>query len=146
MDDGTDATPSSALRQALLAVLVVSPGQARSRKSLQSLFWGDSDGDRAAANLRTALYLLRQDLAAFGPDILLTDRMTIRLHHGRITAQEVERRPDFLEGLDLGLRGCEAFEDWLRFMRIGPADTRVEREYEASSGLVPPVPRKTACE
>ena len=64
MDDGTDATPSSALRQALLAVLVVSPGQARSRKSLQSLFWGDSDGDRAAANLRTALYLLRQDLAA----------------------------------------------------------------------------------
>lgn len=139
MDDGTDATPSSALRQALLAVLVVSPGQARSRKSLQSLFWGDLDGDRAAANLRTALYLLRQDLAAFGPDILLTDRMTIRPHHGRITAQEVERRPDFLEGLDLGLRGCEAFEDWLRFMRIGPADTRIEREYEASSGPVPTV-------
>lgn len=120
MDDGTDATPSSALRQALLAVLVVSPGQARSRKSLQSLFWSDSDGDRAAANLRTALYLLRQDLAAFGPDILLTDRMTIRLHHDRITAQQVERRPDFLEGLDLGLRGCEPFEDWLRLMRAGP--------------------------
>lgn len=120
LDDGTDVTPSSALRQALLAVLVVSPNQARSRKSLQSLFWADSDSEKAAASLRSTLYQVRQDLAAFGPEILLTDRMTIRLQTNRIRPQQTEIGQDFLEGLDIGLKGCEPFEDWLRLMRAGP--------------------------
>jgi len=141
LDDGTDVTPSSALRQALLAVLVVSPGQARSRKSLQSLFWGDSDSEKAAASLRNTLYLLRRDLAALGPDILLTDRTAVRLQQDRLSHFQPEPGPGFLEGLDLGLKGCEAFEDWMRLMRVGSTDTRIERECEASSGLVPPVRR-----
>ncbi len=98
----------------------LSPGQARSRRSLQALFWGDSDAGRAAASLRNTLYLLRQDLAALGPDILQGDRMAVRLQQDRLVCEGWQPGPAFLEGLDLGLRGCEGFEEWLRLNRSDP--------------------------
>ncbi|MEZ5797858.1 MAG: hypothetical protein R3D63_10510 [Paracoccaceae bacterium] len=120
MPDGTDCTPGSALRQALLAVLVLSPGQVRTRIMLQSMFWGDSGNARAAASLRTALYMLRRDLAPLGADPLLTDRVSVRLAPNRLTQGPFANGPGFLEGMDLSLNGCEGFEAWLRQMRTPP--------------------------
>lgn len=122
-DDGRDITPGSTLRQAILAVLISSPRQIRSRKSLQDLFWGEISPARASANLRTAIYLLRKDLAVLGPDILRTDRQTVSLAPDQIiTADAAPAGPGFLEGMDLALDGCGVFEDWLRDMRLADDD------------------------
>lgn len=121
-DDGLDMTPGSMLRQAILAVLICSPRQIKSRKSLQDLFWGDASAARASANLRTAIYQLRLDLADLGSDVLIADRHTISLAEGRIVAAETNYGgPTFLEGLDLPLAGCADFEDFLRDARLSDA-------------------------
>ncbi|MCU0906987.1 MAG: hypothetical protein MUF73_05950 [Rhodobacteraceae bacterium] len=112
----TDITPGSRLRQALLAVLATAPGQIRARRTLQEMFWGMAEPDRASANLRTALYLLRQDLSALGDDVLRSDRQTIALAPGRIRLGAAQGA-QFLEGMDLDLSDAEPFEDWLREMR-----------------------------
>lgn len=118
-DDGRDITPGSALRQAILAMLICAPRQMRSRKSLQDLFWGEADPARASANLRMAIYQLKRDLAVLGPDTLHADRHAVGLAEGRIVASGPRPGgPDFLEGLDLPLQGCGGFEDVLRDMRL----------------------------
>lgn len=118
MSNGADITPGSQLRQAILAVLVAAPGQIRSRRSLQDMFWGSVDPARASASLRTALYLLRRDLASLGWDVLSADRQTVALRPGCLVGQAANRPdPCFLEGMDLPLDDCEGFEDWLRSMR-----------------------------
>lgn len=48
--------------QSLLAYLLVYRDRAHSRSVLATLFWGESDEARAHANLRNALYALRQTL------------------------------------------------------------------------------------
>lgn len=125
-DDGLDVTPGGALRQAILAVLATSKGQIKSRRALQDMFWGHETPDRASANLRTAIYQLRQDLKLLGPEVLVADRHAISLAPGRIDVST--RQADdgfFLEGLDLGMVGTEVFEDWLREKRL--EDTGEER-------------------
>ena len=118
IDDTQDITPTSPLRQALLAVLVLSPRQMKARKSLQSMFWGSADPAHAAANLRTALYQLRQDLAALGPAVLQADRQMVSLHPGLVEADfGADPGLEVLEGLDLPLADCDGFEDWLRALR-----------------------------
>jgi hypothetical protein len=121
--EGVDITPGSTLRQAILAVLICAPRQIKSRKSLQDLFWGDAAPERASANLRTALYQLRLDLALLGPDLWTADRQTIGLAPGRIVWGDADvGGAAFLEGLDLPLDGCAGFEDFLRDMRLSGAD------------------------
>ncbi len=121
-----DITPGSQLRQALLAVLATAPGQIKARRTLQEMFWGMAEPERASANLRTALYLLRQDLAALGADVLRSDRQTIALAHGRILVRAPREEAgaeagQFLEGMDLDLKDAEPFEEWLREMRSSHA-------------------------
>ena len=59
----------------LAAYLFWQQGHWVRRDLLRGLLWGDLDEERAAANLRTALYLLRRALAAGGvPDDLLKIR------------------------------------------------------------------------
>jgi hypothetical protein len=128
LDDGTDVTPGSPLRQAILAVLTAAPDQIRARKSLQDMFWGSADPARAAASLRSALYLLRQDLAVLGPDWLRADRLTVGLQPGRLLATDPGQQGHILlEGMDLALDDCEGFEDWLRGMRQTAADVGEQR-------------------
>jgi hypothetical protein len=116
--DGLDVTPGGALRQAILAVLATSTGQIRARKVLQDMFWGHETVERASANLRTAIYQLRQDLRSLGPDLLLADRHAISLAPGRLEARARQEGDGlFLEGIDLGMAGTEGFEDWLRDRR-----------------------------
>lgn len=122
-DDGLDITPGSLLRQAILAVLICAPWQIKSRKTLQDLFWSKTGPDRASANLRTAVYQLRLDLAALGPDVVIADRQTIGLTPGRIIATSANPGgQSFLEGLDLPLEGAAGFEEYLRDMRLAGSD------------------------
>lgn len=118
---GTDITPSSPLRQAILAVLLEARGQSKSRRSLQEMFWGSATRAKSAANLRTAIYLLKRDLAALGDNAIKADRNVLSLAPNRIS---LERRgttgAQYLEGMDLELQDCEGFEDWLREKRCGP--------------------------
>lgn len=120
-DDARDITPTSPLRQALLAVLILAPRQMKARKSLQGMFWGSADSAHAAANLRTALYQLRQDLMPLGPHVVQADRQMVSLRPGVIAADTGANSgpegPDLLEGLDLALADCDGFEDWLRSLR-----------------------------
>lgn len=118
VEDGRDIAPTSPLRQALLAVLISTPRQIKSRKSLQDMFWGASGPSRAAANLRSALYHLRRDLIFLGPDAICANRQLVSLRPGAIDydlTTECQLEP--LEGLDLALNGCDGFEDWLRTFR-----------------------------
>ncbi|MDP3195416.1 hypothetical protein [Tabrizicola sp.] len=123
-DDARDITPTSPLRQALLAVLILAPRQMKARKSLQSMFWGSADAAHAAANLRTALYQLRQDLMPLGPEVLQADRQMVSLSPGVIAADlGADTGLDLLEGLDLPLADCDGFEDWLRSLRQSGSPT-----------------------
>lgn len=140
-DDARDITPTSPLRQALLAVLILAPRQMKARKSLQSMFWGSADPAHAAANLRTALYQLRHDLMPLGPEVLQTDRQMVSLSPGVIAADlGADNGLDLLEGLDLPLADCDGFEDWLRSLRQSRRPT--EADDAAAPHGSPPVAAK----
>jgi DNA-binding SARP family transcriptional activator len=70
-DDGAPLGGAAARRRALavLAVIVASNGRGVSRDRLSTLFWPESDGERARANLKQALFALRRDLGQ--PELLL---------------------------------------------------------------------------
>ena len=137
-DDGQDITPGSMLRQAILAVLICAPRQTKSRKSLQDMFWGEADAARASANLRTALYQLRHDLASLGADALVADRNVVSLTPGRIPAPGADCRGlGFLEGLDLALDGCTGFEDFLREMRLCDTEPEDSASWTVPDGFCP---------
>lgn len=120
--EGVDVTPKGLLRRALLAVLLLSPGQSRSRSFLIDMFWGASTPAKSAASLRTALSELRKELRVLGEDCIEADRYSVRLRPGAISRDpedgQQDGHVDFLEGMDLNLKGAEGFEDWLRGMRL----------------------------
>ncbi len=62
----------------LLAYLALSPN-AHSREQLAALLWGDFPDEQARASLRKALTLLR---VALGADVVLADRLSVRLNPG----------------------------------------------------------------
>lgn len=135
---GQEITPKSPLRQAILAILIVAPNQTRPRNSLQAMFWGAADAERASSNLRQAIYLLKQDLAPLGPDTLRSDRQTISLLPSCIQYDKAAAGgADFLEGIDLALEDCELFEDWLRTMRA-EAEERAPPKVPAKAGFTDP--------
>lgn len=136
MHDGTDITPGSQLRQAVLAVLCAAYGQIRSRKALQAMFWGAASADRASSNLRNTIYRLRQDLICLGPEVIKADRQVIILQNGVISANwNAGEDSQLLEGMDLCLDDCEGFEDWLRSVRrLGDLTGRGPSDPEGLSG------------
>ncbi|WP_141194864.1 hypothetical protein [Maliponia aquimaris] len=128
----------------MLAVLLVSPDQTKPRRTLLDMFWGGQDRTRGSASLRTALHMLRRDLAPLGGVVLQTDRNAVWLTPGRLRLRDppMDGR-QFLEGIDLDLDGCEAFEEWLRDMRASrdmpdtsgdDAETRAPPRHRRTSG------------
>lgn len=122
--DGTDRTPKGSVRKALLAVLALSPGQARGRKHLEAMFWGGRNPERAGGSLRSALSTLRAELAPLGGPVLEIDSHRVALRPRCIS---IRCEPGFetgeaslLEGLDLRVTGAEGFEEWLREARARP--------------------------
>lgn len=113
----------------------------KARKSLQGMFWGSADSAHAAANLRTALYQLRQDLMPLGPEVLQADRQMVSLSPGVIAADlGADNGLDLLEGLDLPLADCDGFEDWLRSLRQSRtlADASETAPVAAKAGIIAP--------
>jgi DNA-binding SARP family transcriptional activator len=78
--------------QALLAYLVVEPGEAHLRDKLAALLWGDSSDQRARQSLRQTLLALRQALPQTDPELLRIDADTVA----------VDRRAVQVDALDLG--------------------------------------------
>lgn len=77
--DGADCTPRLRKAFCLLAYLALQPnGQAR-RERLIDLFWGDRGQAQAQGSLRHALVELRQSLDDQAADLLIADRLSVRL-------------------------------------------------------------------
>jgi hypothetical protein len=128
--DGTDHTPRSPQRQALLAVIALSGTAGVSRARLQDLFWSDKEPHLAAQSLRTALHGLRRDLAGLEAPLIEIDPMRLRLAPravridllsflrdggAALPPQARSDPPDMLEGIDVP---AEGFEEWLRDQRV----------------------------
>jgi len=127
--------------RALLAYLVMHPGQMLPREQIATLLWGDSPDERARHSLRQAIHTLRQALADYflvEPDRLafnsasdywldaevfasLCAEPTIE----HLTQAAALYRGEFLA--DLVVRDSLAFEEWLFFER-----DRLERLYLAA--------------
>ncbi|MGL4236699.1 AfsR/SARP family transcriptional regulator [Tabrizicola sp.] len=119
-EDGSDVTPKGMKERALLALLLMSPGQRRTRVWLQDKLWSDREADQASGSCRQALSNLRKTL---GParDRLMSDRTTIWI----APEAEVEDRGEGELLDDLDVRDPE-FVDWLR-------DQRQSREIKAQA-------------
>lgn len=117
LNDGQQIQFPSPMRQAILAVLLLSPRMRKTRKALQALLWANSSSSKAAGSLRKALFTLRQELMPLGSDVLGGDREAVWLDPERFVVPNTGPPESLLEGLDLGLKGAEGFEDWLREMR-----------------------------
>ena len=77
--DGADRTPRLKKAFCLLAYLALQPnGQAR-RERLIGLFWGDRGQVQAQGSLRHALLELRQSLGDQADEVLVADRLSVRL-------------------------------------------------------------------
>jgi len=115
--------------QALLAYLVVEPGEAHLRDKLAALLWGDSSDQQARHSLRQTLLLLKQALPRNGVDVLRLDGETVAVNRRAVeldvaaleqlaasgTPQALAQaaalyKGDFLEGL--GVQEPR-FEEWL---------------------------------
>lgn len=76
--------------RALLAYLVLRPGQAHARPAMATLFWPDAEPSRAAQNLRQSLTFLRKGLAKHRAETALTiDRQTVRFSHLNVCTVDV---------------------------------------------------------
>lgn len=135
--DGTDVTPKGKRAKALLALLALSPGGARSRKWVQDMLWSERSAEQGAGSLRQELSALRRGFRAAGVEILSCNRDKLQLDLDRVyfdtyDAATVAVGDDLLEGLDVG---DPVFEDWLRTERM---------RYEAPEGLEAQTPRPRA--
>ncbi|MBY6154300.1 hypothetical protein KUV47_13850 [Vannielia litorea] len=152
LKSGRDITPSSPLRQSILAVLITANGQTKSRRVLLDMFWGATEKAGASANLRTALYLLKKDLSVLGEDLIAADRNMVCLAPRRIeVARSTGNDLEFLEGMEIRTEDCEGFEEWLRDMRLAnhpfspvaeletPQFTGTEKQRPVALGILPTI-------
>jgi len=119
---GEDVTPKSKVRCALLAVIASSPNQSITRARLQTCFWGNSGAKQASGSLRSALFKLHDDFSSIDENLIETHTNHVSLSAGRWHVCRDPQNGEFLEGLDLSLKGADNFEDWLRDERIASSN------------------------
>ncbi|MFQ5623675.1 MAG: BTAD domain-containing putative transcriptional regulator [Paracoccaceae bacterium] len=116
--------------EALLALLVLSPGLSLTRERAAELLWGDRGEIQARASLRQELSNLRKLCAQADCDVLEADRQTLRLREGALDVDALEFRAraeagdsegaaalysgPLLDGFDAK---SAAFDDWMRLER-----------------------------
>jgi hypothetical protein len=125
-DDGTDVTPVGMKERALLALVLLSPGQRRSRVWLQDKLWSDRDAQQGSGSLRQALSNIRKALGPAG-DRLKADRTAIWLDPE--VALPTDETGELLDDIDV--RDPE-FSNWLRDQR--QATVQAAPEQGASLG------------
>lgn len=98
--------------KALVAVLCLSPKLKRSRRWMAALLWGELSEDRAAANLRQAIWRIKSAFESSRP-LISADRDSVWINEENISEilPAASKDQDLLEGLCVDE---EAFEDWLR--------------------------------
>ena len=70
--------------QALLAYIVVEPGEAHLRDKLAALLWGDSSDERARHSLRQALFAIKHALPADGSELLRLNTETVAVERQNV--------------------------------------------------------------
>jgi hypothetical protein len=117
-DDGTDVTPVGMKERALLALLLLSPGQRRSRIWLQDKLWSDRGFEQGSGSLRQALSNIRKALGK-SSGRLKADRTAIWLEPE--VALPNDQAGELLDDIDV--RDPE-FSNWLRDQRqVNPQAT-----------------------
>jgi hypothetical protein len=136
--DGVDITPAGMKERGLLALLLASPGQRRTRIWLQGMLWSDREPQQASGSLRQALSKVRK---ALGPhaERLAVDRATLWLQPEVPIDPEAEG--EFLGDLDI--RDPE-FSDWLRDCRARQDQEAGARAPEIARREVPMVAHQAA--
>lgn len=125
--NGDDLTPKSKVRCAILAVLASSPNLTLSRTRLQTLFWGNSSAKQASGSLRSALFKLHQDFSSIDECVINSHTHHVSLSPELCRIIKAPEYGEFLEGLDVSLKGTDDFEDWLRTERMAsPQHTLVD--------------------
>ena len=109
-----DITPTGIKERGLLALLVLSPGQRRTRIWIQDKLWSDRSAEQASGSCRQALSNIRK---AFGPETLHlhSDRSAVWIDPQIAVQQTVDPdRGELLEDIDIS---DPEFTDWLRDIR-----------------------------
>jgi hypothetical protein len=114
-DAGRDATPKGIKERGLLALMIMSPGQRRSRVWVQDKLWSESDAAQASGSCRQALSNVRKALGPIGAR-LQSDRSAIWIDPPIPLTDAYD--PSMGELLDdIDIRDPE-FCDWLRGLRM----------------------------
>lgn len=133
-DDGVDITPAGMKERGLLALLLASPGQRRTRIWLQGMLWSDRAPEQASGSLRQALSNVRKALGR-QEDRLKSDRTTLWFQPE--VALDGDMPGEFLADLDI--RDPE-FSDWLRDRRSRQEDEPPSAAPVRRGGTLPTVP------
>ncbi len=113
--DGTDRTPKGGKERALLALLLLAPGQKRTRIWVQSKLWSDRSAEQASVSCRQALANVRKALGSLSEN-LKSDRTALWLEPKAEIAQSSDAQDaEMLDDLDV--RDPE-FDSWLRDIRM----------------------------
>ena len=105
------------------------------------MFWGGISREKASASLRSALHLLRKDLALLGPDVVVADRNLVSLVPARISAaSEPVSKAECLEGMELDVKDGEGFEHWLSAARQARQDALPGEALAESRTVTAPEP------
>jgi TolB-like protein/DNA-binding SARP family transcriptional activator len=88
-DTGREIVIQARKSRALLAILALSPSGGVSRERLATLLWSDRGEDQARSSLRQTLTVLRKELAAVGPNVLVADDQRVELARDAIEIDAV---------------------------------------------------------
>ena len=114
-DKDRDVTPKGIKERGLLALLLLSPGQRRTRAWVQDKLWSDRSPEQASGSSRQALSNVRKALGPLG-DRLHSDRSAIWIDP--LIAVDDAFDPSMGEVLDdIDITDPE-FTDWLRALRM----------------------------
>jgi DNA-binding SARP family transcriptional activator len=81
---------SSQKGRALLGYLAMQPEHCARREELANLLWGDRVDEYARHNLRQCLAILREEVAAVAPDLLVAQRDTLALRKQLLVVDALE--------------------------------------------------------
>lgn len=131
--DGQPITISGRKSLALIVFLSASPDMTASKDRLADLFWSDRGDEQARNSLRQTLTVLRRELCAIAPELLIAERHTVLLRRDLIDCQaeqflrliasgsetDLRQAADLYAGpfLDGFFSGSSVFEDWAQTAR-----------------------------
>ena len=114
-DQGRDVTPKGIKERGLLALLLLSPGQRRTRAWLQDKLWSERSPEQASGSSRQALSNMRKSLGSLGEHIH-SDRSAVWIEP--IISLDDGFDPAMGEMLDDIDIDDPEFSDWLRTLRM----------------------------